>query len=82
MRTPFKPLALLVSNVCYNLHLYSLARERDEKRAKLDDERQYGKWGVDGIRQRSASFAAMVRRCDLALKSPPGFDQKIDTEKG
>lgn len=27
--------------------------------AKEDDERQYGVWGADGIRQRSASFAAM-----------------------
>ena len=27
--------------------------------AKVDDKAQYGVWGADGIRQRSASFAAM-----------------------
>jgi hypothetical protein len=32
---------------------------RYDAQAKEDDARQYGVWGVDGIRQRSASFAAM-----------------------
>jgi hypothetical protein len=32
---------------------------RYDAQAKEDDARQYGVWGVDGIRQRSASFAQM-----------------------
>lgn len=34
-------------------------KDRYDREAKVDDARQYGVWGVDGIRQRSASFAAM-----------------------
>jgi len=34
-------------------------RDKQDATAKEDDARQYGVWGVDGIRQRSASFAAM-----------------------
>jgi len=34
-------------------------RDKYNSQAKEDDARQYGVWGVDGIRQRSASFAKM-----------------------
>ena len=34
-------------------------KDKYNSQAKEDDARQYGVWGVDGIRQRSASFAAM-----------------------
>ena len=34
-------------------------KDKYNNQAKEDDARQYGVWGVDGIRQRSASFAAM-----------------------
>lgn len=34
-------------------------KDRYNEEARADDARQYGVWGVDGIRQRSSSFAAM-----------------------
>ena len=44
-------------------------RARDDARARDDDARQYGVWGVDGIRQRSASFAAMEEDWEAAVAS-------------
>ena len=35
--------------------------------AKDDDQRQYGVWGADGIRQRSSSFAAMEQDWEAAV---------------
>ena len=35
--------------------------------AKDDDQRQYGVWGTDGIRQRSSSFAAMEQDWEAAV---------------
>ena len=40
---------------------------RYDAQAKEDDARQYGVWGVDGLRQRSASFAAMEEDWEEAV---------------
>lgn len=42
--------------------------ERYNEQARDDDARQYGVWGVDGIRQRSSSFAAMEEDWEDAVR--------------
>ena len=46
-------------------------RDKYNSQAKEDDARQYGVWGVDGIRQRSASFAKMEEDWEQTVRASP-----------
>lgn len=50
-------------------------RDKYNSQAKEDDARQYGVWGVDGIRQRSASFAKMEEDWEETVR--PGLENNI-----